>query len=155
MDAFGFEACVKVGKGLVKETGKQKKGWALVESLIQACQSGTASYQGKAAVTRTHPSWWISEQRPPVKSFFSSTVTLKPAFASRAAVATPPAPAPEMASSAHTRPHTWRDERARTHDNCRLLLIVLAHGCVEPTRILPQGNGSATISTIMVDVSSK
>jgi hypothetical protein len=34
-----------------------------------------------------------------VKSFFSITVTLKPAFASRAAVATPPTPAPSNVRS--------------------------------------------------------
>jgi hypothetical protein len=42
----------------------------------------------------TYPESWMREQRPPVKSFFSMTVTRYPAFANRAAVATPPTPAP-------------------------------------------------------------
>lgn len=36
----------------------------------------------------------MSEHRPPVKSFFSKTVTLNPALASRAADEIPPTPAP-------------------------------------------------------------
>ena len=41
-----------------------------------------------------NPSWVIRLHRPPVKSFFSRTVTEYPDFARRAAAATPPIPAP-------------------------------------------------------------
>lgn len=40
----------------------------------------------------------MSEHLPPVKSCFSTTVTVNPLFASRAAVAIPPAPAPDTGS---------------------------------------------------------
>lgn len=46
----------------------------------------------------TWPSFSIRLHRPPVKPFFSMTVTSNPAFASRAAVETPPTPAPEKLS---------------------------------------------------------
>ena len=41
----------------------------------------------------------MREQRPPVKEFFSRTVTRRPALARRAARATPPAPAPSLCSA--------------------------------------------------------
>jgi hypothetical protein len=45
---------------------------------------------------RSHlnPSFSIKLHLPPLKLFFSTTVTSKPAFANRAAVASPPTPAP-------------------------------------------------------------
>lgn len=48
------------------------------------------------AVVLTYPSLCINEHRPPVKSFFSITVTSNPHLCSLAAVATPPAPAPTI-----------------------------------------------------------
>lgn len=55
----------------------------------------------------TYPSECIKEHLPPLKWFFSTTVTLKPAFARRAAVATPPTPAPVVAGVREGAVHTW------------------------------------------------
>ena len=65
------------------------------------------------------------EQRPPVKAFFSMTVTRKPAFASRAAVATPPTPAPR--SNILARISACRIVE-HANDDCSLLLLLLSHG---------------------------
>ena len=61
----------------------------------------------------------MSEQRPPVKEFFSRTVTWYPALASRAAVAMPPAPAPADFVSSHSRVL----DICPTNDNGGLLLL--------------------------------
>jgi hypothetical protein len=91
--SFGFQGGIEVGKGLVKEARQEQQGWALVESLSGCCQLSVGECLLYGDI-HTQPSWCINEQRPPVKSFFSKTVTLNPALARRAAVDTPPAPAP-------------------------------------------------------------
>ena len=62
-----------------------------------------------------------------MKSFFSKTVTWKPAFARRAAVATPPAPAPDGVLCQFRRTtYTWGTDK-HTDNYCSLLVGLFLH----------------------------
>jgi len=78
-------------KCLMEQPGEQKQTWALIKTLHAVSRKSFAKY-----TLRTYSLRRIRLHRPPEKSFFSTTVTWHPAAASRAAVATPPAPAPTM-----------------------------------------------------------
>lgn len=70
----------------------------------------------------------MSEHLPPVKSFFSTTVTLIPAFASRAAVAMPPAPAPVgVKMSGVYFSLCLALQELHTYDDCRQRLLAQSH----------------------------
>lgn len=82
------------GRRTLLERGEEAGGARDLDRIATQIVSAQDCHRQKQYDKHTYPSWCISEQRPPVKSFFSTTVTLKPAFASRAADAIPPAPAP-------------------------------------------------------------
>lgn len=76
-------------------------------------------------------------------------MTLNPAFANRAAVATPPAPAPVVPSISVLCLAAGRLS-VRTYDNGRLLVRVSTHGWIRVSICLPQGTGQVTVSGYMV-----
>lgn len=88
-----------------------------------------------------------------MKSFFSNTVTSKPALASRAAVATPPAPAPGWDSACWTLA-TRMFDGLPTHDYCSLAGGIFTHGSMflEVTRGIIAAQLVSTKKEIMTSV---
>jgi hypothetical protein len=90
MHSFVLQGGAQIVECFVEKPREQEETWALIEPLQSVSLNRSATLHSLPTY-----SWrCIRLHLPPEKSFFSTTVTLHPAAARRAAVATPPAPAP-------------------------------------------------------------